>query len=107
MYKERKRASKTKKSYFESGKENTTEGTNGPISSVVKKIMTGACLSLMMETWYEHSGLMSLKTARLTITKVHVAPFSPNLMVSGLYQEPQKVSMGKKGAILSLHLLMS
>lgn len=92
--------SKIEKSYFESGKEDRTERTNAPISSVVKKIMMGAFLSFtvirMMKTWYEHCGLMSLKTVRLRVTKVNIAPFSPNLMVSVLYQERQKGLTGKK-----------
>lgn len=103
--------SKTEKSYSESGKEDTAEGTNAPISSVVKRIVMGAFLSFtvirMMKAWYEHCGLMSLKTIRITVTKVNIVPFSPNLMASVLYQEPQKELMGKKGAILSLYLLMT
>lgn len=44
---------------------------------------------------YQHHGQMSLKTKRLTVTKVNVASFSPGVMMCVFYQNPIRAWQGK------------
>lgn len=65
---------------------------------MVSKMVMGAFLYLrIMKTCYQHLALVTWRAVILTVTKINVVPFSPNLMVSVLCHKPQKGMMDGGG----------